>query len=214
LAFSRTLLLAAASLSAVVACAPPRIATLPGTIAPARRLPAGELPPGHRKLVFLWELKDADLTARGEGVARIAPPDSVRLDFFLGGGTTGGAATLVGDSLAVPGPDASRRLVPPPALLWAALGRLRLPAERDTVIAVQDSLVRADIGAPVRWRVTFRGDSLARLERIAGGRLREWVDRGAGGRIVYRDQATGRSLTLDIQRSDAVPPFDPAIWRF
>ena len=195
-----------------VACAPPRIAALPGTAAPTRGLPSPPRPTGHRRVVFQWELKEQDLTARGDGVARIAYPDSMRLDFFLGGGHGSGAAVLVGDSLAVPGPEMTRRLVPPRALLWAALGQLAIPAERDTVVRVDGSTVRADIGSPVRWRVTFDGDSLARLERIDGGRLREWVERGAGQRIQYRHESSGRTLLLVIQRSDAVTPFDSSIW--
>lgn len=197
----------------VVACRPPRVTALPGTIVPDHGLPAGDLPAGHRKIVFLWELVDQDFSARGEGVARIASPDSVRMDFFLGGGMGSGAAVLVGDTLTVPGPDVARQLVPPRALLWAALGRLQLPAERDTVVRVQDSVVRAEIGSPVHWRVTFRGDTLVRLERVAGGRLQEWVERGADARVKYRNEATRRTLTLAIQRSDAVSAFDPAIWR-
>jgi hypothetical protein len=189
------------------------VTALPGTITPDRRLPAGDLPEGHRKIVFLWELVDPDFSAKGEGVARIASPDSVRMDFFLGGGMGSGAAVLIGDTLRVPGPDVARQLVPPRALLWAALGRLQLPAERDTVVRVQDSLVRAEIGAPAHWRVTFRGDTLLRLERVAGGRLQEWVERGAGTRVTYRNEATRRTLTLAIQRSDAVSAFYPAIWR-
>jgi hypothetical protein len=176
-------------------------------------LPSPPRPTGHRRVVFQWELKEQDLTARGDGVARIAYPDSMRLDFFLGGGHGSGAAVLVGDSLAVPGPDMTRRLVPPRALLWAALGQLAIPAERDTVVRVDGSTLRADIGSPVHWRVTFNGDSLARLERIDGGRLREWVERGAGQRIQYRHESSGRTLLLVIQRSDVVTPFDSSIWR-
>jgi hypothetical protein len=162
--------------------------------------------------VFQWELKDQDMTARGDGVARIAFPDSIRLDFFLGGGYGSGAAVLVGDSLTVPGPDLARRLVPPRSLLWAALGRLDLPAERDTVVRVDGPFVRADIGSPIHWRVSFRGDTLTRLERVDGGRLQEWVERGADQRILYRHESSRRTLSLVIQRSDAVTAFDPSIW--
>ena len=195
-------------------CAPPRIAALPGAPAPVRRLPTGIAPAGHQKVVFQWELKDQDLTARGDGVARIASPDSVRLDFFLGGGGGGGGAILIGDSLTVPGPQMARKLVPPRALLWAALGRLDLPAERDTVVRVDEGIVRADIGSPVRWRVSFRGDTLIRLERVDGGRLQEWVERGSDQRVQYRHESSRRTLSLVIQRSDAVTAFDPSIWRF
>ncbi len=177
-----------------------------------QRLPHGSLPDGRRKVVFQWELHDGDINARGDGVARIASPDSVRLDFFLGGGFGGGAAVLVGDSLQVPGPDMVRRLVPPRALLWAALGRFDVPAERDTVVRVDGDVLRADIGSPVQWRATFRGDTLTRLERIDGGRLQEWVERSADQKVQYRNEAARRSLSLLIQRTDLVAPFDPSIW--
>jgi hypothetical protein len=159
-------------------------------------------------------LNDAELSARGDGVARIAPPDSVRMDFFLGGGMGGGAAVLIGDSLIVPGPDMARRLVPPRSLLWAALGRLDLPAERDTVVRVDGGVLRADIGTPVHWRASFRGDTLIRLERVDGGRLQEWVQRTADKKIEYRNEGARRSLSLVIQRSDPVPAFDASIWHF
>ena len=194
-------------------CAPPRIAPLQGAPVPARQLPMGTLPGGTRKVVFKWDLRDGEMSARGDGVARIASPDSVRLDFFLGGGFGGGAAVLIGDSLQVPGPAAARRLVPPRALLWAALGRLDVPPEADTVVRVDAGVLRADIGAPVRWRATFHGDTLTRLERVDGGRLQEWVERAADQSVQYRNEADRRTLQLVIQRSDAVPPFDPAIWR-
>ena len=203
-----------ALLALVVSCAPPRIRPLEGAPAPVHALPHGDLPEGYRKIVFKWELRDGDMTARGDGVARIASPDSVRLDFFLGGGFGGGAAVLIGDSLRIPGPQMARKLVPPRALLWAALGRFDIPAEPDTVVRVGEGIVRADIGSPVRWRVSFRGDTLTRLERVEGGRLQEWVERSADHRVEYRNEAARRTLTLDIQRSDAVPSFDPAIWDF
>ena len=208
---SRTVAVALA-LAAIGGCQPPRIAPLEGVPVPVQQLPKGTLPDGNRKIVFKWELRDGDVNARGDGVARIASPDSVRLDFFLGGGFGGGAAVLIGDSLQVPGPEAARRLVPPRALLWAALGRLDIPAERDTVVRVDAGVLRADIGAPVRWRASFHGDTLIRLERVDGGRLREWVERAAGQSVQYRNEAARRTLSLVIQRSDAVPPFDPAIW--
>jgi hypothetical protein len=201
------------TLLAVAGCLPPRVAPLEGVPVPAHQLPKGTLPSGTRRILFKWELRDGDMNSRGDGVARVASPDSVRLDFFLGGGFGGGTAVLIGDSLQVPGPEAARRLVPPRALLWAALGRLDIPAERDTVVRVDAGVLRADIGVPVRWRATFRGDTLTRLERVDGNRLQEWVERAADQSVKYRNEPARRTLSLVIQRSDAVPPFDPAIWR-
>ncbi|MEO7456179.1 MAG: hypothetical protein ABIY52_07940 [Gemmatimonadaceae bacterium] len=180
---------------------------------PVQQLPIGTLPKGRRQITFQWELRDGDISARGDGVARIASPDSVRLDFFLGGGFGSGVAVLIGDSLQVPGPDFARKLVPPRALLWAALGRFDVPAEPDTVVRVDAGVLRADIGAPVHWRATFRGDTLSRLERVDGGRLQEWVDRSPDQKVQYRNEAARRSLSLVILRSDVVAFFDPSIWR-
>ena len=209
---SRFTSLTAVIVIASAGCAPPRVAALPGSLVPVRLLPRGTLPDGRRKLVFQWELRDGEISARGDGVSRIASPDSVRLDFFLGGGFGSGAAVLIGDSLQVPGPEMVRRLVPPRPLLWAALGRFDVPAERDTVVRVDGGVLRADIGSPVHWRATFLGDTLTRLERIDGGRLQEWVERSADQKVRYRNEAARRSLSLVIQRSDVVSPFDPSIW--
>ena len=190
-----------------------RLKPLSGERAPTT-LPSSELPSAHRQVVFRWELDDADLSSRGEGAARIAPPDSARLDFFLGGGLGSGAAVLVGDELRLPSQseDLARRLVPPPPLLWAALGRVALPALADTVASVDADTLRADIGKPVAWRLTFVRDTLRRVERVENGRVVEWVDRLADGRIRYRNQSSRRQLDLIITRSFDVSAFDSAIW--
>lgn len=203
-------LLAGAALLGTAGCAP-RLEPLRGAPAPAVALPRTELPPGHRQLVFDWTLTDPDLTVRGEGAARIAPPDSARLDFFVGGGMGGGWAVLTGDSLRAPGGAFVQRVIPPPPLLWAGLGRLALPPTADTTVRLDGELLRADLGAPVRWRVTFRGDSLVRVERVEEGRVVEWLDR-AGSRVRYRHETSRRELELTITRSQSTPAFDEAIW--
>jgi hypothetical protein len=170
--------------------------------------------PGHHKLVFTWELDDRDMTGRGDGVARIASPDSARLDFFLAGGFGGGSAILIRDSVEAPGGDLVRRLVPPPTLLWAALGRVALPNLPDTVIRIDGATIRADIGRPVAWRLTFRGDTLVRAERVSGGRVAEWMERTDGSHIRYRNEGSRRSLRLSITRMEEVAEFDASIWRF
>lgn len=204
-----------ATLLVVIAgCAPPRMASLPGAVVPVQRIPSARQQTGSRKIVFQWELRDGEIIARGDGAARIASPDSVRMDFFMAGGLGSGAAILIGDSLQVPGPDMIRKLVPPRALLWAALGQFDVPAERDTVVRVDGGVLRADIGSPVHWRATFRSDTLARLERVDGGRLQEWVERTPDQKVQYRNESARRSLSLVILRVDAVTAFDPSIWHF
>jgi hypothetical protein len=198
--------------SSLLACAP-RLRPLPGVPAPAV-LPRATLSGAQRRIVFQWQLEDPDITARGEGAARIAPPDSARLDFFLAGGSASGAAVLIDCELRLPSraEDFSRRLVPPPPLLWAALGRLAIPALHDTVVRVDADTLRADIGAPVAWRLTFVRDTLRRVERVDGGRVTEWVERSGDGRLRYRHAVSRRQLDLLITRSDDVSAFDPAIW--
>jgi hypothetical protein len=204
-----TLLLAAASSACM-----PRLSPLVGEPQPAARLPHIGVAPGHSHIVFNWELEDRDMAGRGEGVARVAAPDSARLDFFLAGGFGHGAAVLIGDSLRTPGGDnVARRLVPPPALLWAALGRVALPNLPDTVIRVEGTTLRADIGRPVMFRLTFHGDSLVRAERVNGGRVAEWVER-SGSRMKYRNEGSRRSLQLVVTRTEHPQEFDASIWVF
>ena len=197
---------------ATTACRP-RLTPLVGETRPASSLPVTRVTSGHTQIVFNWDLDDRDMSGRGEGVARVASPDSARLDFFLAGGLGGGAAILIGDSLRTPGSDMARRFIPPPTLLWAALGRVALPNLPDTVIRVDGATLRADIGAPVAFRLTFEHDSLVRAERVEGGRVAEWVER-SGSRMRYRNEGARRSLQLVVTRTEHPPGFDASIWRF
>ena len=106
----------------------------------------------------------------------------------------------------------SRKLVPPAPLLWAALGRLAITPMADTVVRVDADTLRADIRAPVAWRLTFVRDTLRKVERVDGGRVIEWVERFHDGRLRYRHEVSRRQLDLLITRSDEVSAFDPAIW--
>ena len=201
-------LVGATILLAPLACAP-RAAPLAGAPVPAR-LPQAQLAE-PRQIVFRWELEDGTLTARGEGVARVAPPDSARLDFFLDGGAGGGTAFLLGDAIEAPGGDMVRRMLPPAPLLWASFGRLAVPPG-DTTARLDAGVLRADIGTGPVYRVAFEGDSLRRVERIDGGRLEEWVARAADGRVEYRHEASGRRLTLNVTRVLSPRGFDASIW--
>ena len=203
----------AGALLAAAACAP-RLQPLGGALAPAV-LPAASLEPGHKRVVFRWALDDRDFSARGEGAARISSPDSARLDFFVGGGLASGAAVLIGGELRLPtrADELTRRLVPPAPLLWGALGRLAIPVTRDTVVHVDGDSLRADIGTPREWRLTFVRDTLRRIERVEDGRIVEWVQRVADDRVRYRHEKNRRQLELYITRVDDVAEaFDPDIW--
>jgi hypothetical protein len=197
---------------AVIAGCAPRAGTLAGVPAPERALPRVELPAGRQRVVFRWRYEEAEgFTARGEGVARIAPPDSGRLDFFLDGGFGSGYAMLVGDQLTTPG-DLGRRLIPPGPMLWAALGRVALPAARDTSVTVAGDTLRAELRGSPTWRVMLVGSRLTRLDRIVDGRVVEWVTRDTSA-LRYRHETERRSLSLDVTRTEAADAFPASIWR-
>lgn len=193
------------------ACSP-RAAPLAGVPTP-RRIPNTELPLVHRKIVFTFDYSQPQLRIRGDGVARISPPDSARLDFFVNGQGTG-HALLVGDDIRLlDGQEHMRDFLPPAPLLWAALGRLRVPGAADTTVRVDADTLRIDIGQASGWRATFAGEQLRRLEQIDGGRIPQWVSRPDAGPIRYEQPRLRRLLQLTISRVDTVPGFDASIWR-
>ncbi len=201
---------AVAALAAIQACAP-RAAPLEGAPAPLMKLPSLDLAKGHRRLVFRWNYEENSLITRGEGAIRVAAPDSARVDLFLEGGLAVGRAVLIGESLRATNQQQVERVLPPPPMMWAALGRLAIPALPDTVVTSEGDVLRADIGRPVAWRVTIRGSRLTQLARLSGGRIAEVVTRDEGGRLLYEVPGR-RKLWLGITRDEEVPSFDAAIW--
>ena len=208
----RTLLVMALGVTLTAAACGPRIAPLGGTVAPAR-LPRTDLPPVNQRIRFTWTYEDLDVRGRGDGVARVAPPDSARLDLFLAGGNAGGRAVLIADDLRAPGGPMVRSFLPPPPMLWAALGRLHIPPAADTSVRVDGDTTRADIGQDPRWRVTFVGQELRRLELIQGDRLQQWMERVPHRTVTYRHLRANRALDLTVTQVDTVPRFDATIWR-
>jgi hypothetical protein len=198
------------TLLVMIACAP-AAAPLKGVLAPDRALPSPALPTGHRHIVFKWDYEEGDIAARGDGSVRTAAPDSARLDFFLGGGLGAGAAVLIGDSLRAPNAQLARRYIPPTPMMWAALGRLAIPALPDTVVRIDGDLLRADVGRPVQWRVAIRGDTLIGLEHISGGKITESFSRGPNGSLTYAAPGARRRLRLTVLREEP-GSFNAAIW--
>lgn len=189
----------------------PQAYPLAGAPAPAR-FPAAALAPVHRRIVFQWTYREKIFNAHGEGVARLAPPDSARIDFFLANGASGGYVILIGDSLYLPSPEDAKRYIPPVPLLWASLGRLAVQG-RDTVARVDGDTLRADIGQDPVWRVTFGGNTLSKVERIDRQHLQEWIIRSDSAHVTYRHAGAGRTLRLTILRDQQDAAFDQEIWR-
>lgn len=201
-----------AALAAAAACASAPLAGPLTGVPVAAGIPDTRLAPGYRRLIFGWEYKERLGSARGEGVARIAPPDSVRIDLFLENGSSGGFVILIADSLTALAQDEARRSLPPEPLLWATLGVVRVTAP-DTVARQDGDTLRVEIGRDPTWRMAFGSRALGRMERISGGRVEQVVERRDSTRVVYRQPAAGRSLVLTIRRVIPEPGFDAAIWR-
>ncbi len=193
--------LVALALSVGGAACLPHAAPLAGAAAPRSvALPRIGLPPQPRRVTFTWRYEEQNgVSVRGEGVARVVPPDSARLQFFLAGGYGSGTAALAGDHLELPDRDEFRRLIPAAPLLWAALGRLAVPPAADTILRLDGDTLRADVGHAPTWRVTLVRDSLRRVERIDNGRVSERLDRSATS-VLYRHEVERRSLRIDLVR--------------
>lgn len=177
-----------------------------------RPLPRTEAVQTPERVIIEWRYADRDFAVRGEGLVRIVPPDSARLDFFLSGGYGGGHAFLIGDSLMAPEAVSIERFLPPPALLWATLGRLTVQGA-DTTMRVDGDTLRADIGAAPRWRAAFVEERLVRLERIEEDRLREFVVREDSMAVRYEHAAPPRRLEITIVRREPMGEVDAEIWR-
>ena len=188
------------------------VAPLRGTPAPPSSLPRIELT-GSRQLLFRWEYNEESIVARGEGVARLAAPDSARLDFFVDGGFGSGYALLFGDRFVAPGGDLVREMLPSPPMMWAAVGRLAVPPAADTAATVDAGILRADIGRDPRWRVTVNEGRLASLEYIEQGRVSESVVRAPDGSVRYANPKARRTLRITITREETVQGFNASIWR-
>lgn len=144
---------------------------------------------------FRWEYADERGNLRGDGVARVNPPDRFRLDLFATEGSM--SAVLVDDRLETLGEIEDVEL-PAPPFLYAMAGVFRPGPggpdggfERDGL-----QVLRYDAGRDgTRWYY-LRGSRLERIEERRDGRLRRrielrWGDDPAWPReATYRDDVT------------------------
>jgi hypothetical protein len=168
----------------VLACAPRRPAGLvPEAAAVVEREQveawvAGSRPTGHRTIRFRWQLQDDRGAAGGRGTARIAAPDSVRLDVVGPLGAGRGAAVVVGDSAQwTDPPDIIERLVPSYPLMWAMFGVERMPPADAALRGLADS-------AGTIWEWTSGADTVTYTRRTVPARL--VAESRQGGKVVGR----------------------------
>ena len=173
------------------------------------------------QLTFAWRAREPDFRWDGIGVARVEPPDRARLDLLLDNGETAAIAALVGDDLRVPA-GLPLELVPPPALLWAALGVFRPGAgvealegrRADTAMELRFELPGGDV---LRFRMRdLRVVEAAVLQE--GAEVERVVLAGPGEESAYPAEATYRNLRdyreleLRLESFEHVDPFPPHIW--
>ncbi len=172
------------------------------------------------RVIFGWSVREPGLRTSGRGVARLEPPYRARLDLFTGNGETVLRAALVGDDIRIP-PGSPDELVPPPALLWSALGVFR-PGDASVLLGGQGGEGR------VRLRYGFSGG--VELRYVIAGRRVESVDLLRNGQVAdqlvarhapdgrfpsettYRDLAEFRELKFTLETVEDVEAYPPDIW--
>ncbi len=213
-----------ALLVGVAACGPRRLAVVgpaPDPAATAAALERRTALQAPARIDFQWSYVETDMRSGGRGVARVEPPAYARLDLFLGNGETILRAALVDDGYRLP-PGTEVRMLPPPGLMWGALGVFRTDAGARLLGGdrLEGGAVRLRYGYPggVELHYQVEGEELVRVDLLEGGELRQWValvPDPEGSRPLearYRDQVEVRELRLERTSVRPSDPFPAAIW--
>ncbi|HXF95171.1 MAG TPA: hypothetical protein VNI61_03620 [Gemmatimonadales bacterium] len=216
---------------AAAACRPRLAPVIPTALAPVSRDSAVSwvrriLPPPAGAMRFRWRYQDERVRWSGRGTVRLAPPDSLRLDYAGPLGLGAGAGVVVGDSVLWAEPAAEfERLVPAIPLLWAALGTVRPPDGGGEVFTGGTPDGRPGVRY---WRFVQGGDTLDYALSIATERVLE-AEWRRGGRVVARsrteyDGSRPRTSRIDfpmgpariefaVVARDSTAVLPPALWR-
>jgi len=185
------------------------------------------LPRHPTAIRFRWKYRDDRLSAAGRGQARIAPPDSLRLDYAATLGVKSGAGVVVGDSVQWADPEKDfRSLVPAIPMLWAALGFVPPPADTAALFG------RTDAGGDAHgWtlRVVAGADTLEYVLTVGRDRVlaAQWRRAGkvvAASTTRFDASALPSTARIDFPEGparfelrvvavDTVAEFPPALWR-
>lgn len=175
---------------------------------------------GPVRVVFDWSLQEREGRFSGQGVTRVDPPDRARLDLFGPRGESYLTAVFIGGELHLP-PNVQSAPLPPPELLWSALGVFQPPPGAALVATRSRSsgLTLEYAAAEQRWRYEFENGTLRSVEWTAPGNNRRTVvlegsaDHGLPGRAVYRDWPAFVELRMNLKEATSVDGFPADTWR-
>jgi len=173
------------------------------------------------RVVFDWEMSErGGARVDGRGAARLEPPFKARLDLFLGNGESAGSASVVEDDLRLP-TQMPPSVLPPPNLLWSALGVFR-PGMGTALNGAEriDGLMHVRYGLPSGEEVVYRllEGRIDQIEVKREGTViqRLTLERDALGvpvEALFRDLVDVRELRLTRSTVAQTEPFPPDIWR-
>lgn len=178
--------------------------------------------PGTPLLIrFHWRAREQEARYSGQGIARVEAPNRARLDLFGPRGEAYLSSVLTDGRLDVI-PAGQTGGLPPPALLWSALGVFQPPEGAELVVAQQSKasmrLEYRDVTRDARWRFELEDGRLSSAQLEYAGRGRQTVElNGAGAKGIpdearYRDWGAFVELTLTTEVIDAVESFPAEIW--
>jgi len=183
---------------------------------------------GHRtrlqeptRAIFAWSLNEAGMRVQGRGVARMEPPYRLRLDLFLENGETLAQAALVGDDIRIP-PWTPAEVIPPPPLLWAALGVFRpgvdVPLVGGEALSENEIALRYLLSSEIQLRFKITDGDVEEAELIRDGHVEERVrvvradTANALPDATYRNLRAFRELRITLETVEHVEGFPPDIW--
>jgi len=175
-------------------------------------------------LRFRWRYRDERVAGGGRVIARVAPPDSVRVDWATTLNLKTGAAVVIGDSLMWADPPEEFPESAPPAvmLIWTALGVIRPPDPAMTVFGGRDSTQTVWRYVEGRDTIDFRLSGAA--PRLLESQWRRDRRLMAHGRTVLGPAGLPQSVRIDVPERparfeltfvamDTSAAFPSALWR-
>ncbi len=173
------------------------------------------------RAIFAWSLNEAGMRVHGRGVARMEPPYRLRLDLFLENGETLAQAALVGDDIRIP-PWAPAEVIPPPPLLWAALGVFRpgngVPLVGGETLSETEIALHYLLSSEIQLRFKLTDGEVEEAELIRDGHVEERVRvvradaANALHNATYRNLRAFRELRIALETVEHVEGFPPDIW--